>query len=70
MKAYLINYFDEFEKLCGIEQLKEFTQYRIEVANDEFKKDFIFEDFNNLTEKECLSILKLDGYEVMIYEIY
>ena len=71
MKAYLITYgYEEFEKVVGIEQLKEFTQYRIE--NYDYDKDnrtFDYKDFNNLTESECLDILKIDGYDVKIFEI-
>lgn len=68
MKAYLIEYENEFEKICGIKQLKEFTQYRIEV--EEEKNKFQYNNFDNLTEEECLNILQIDGYNVQIFEIY
>ena len=72
MKAYLITYgYEEFEKVVGIEQLKEFTQYRIENYDyGENNITFDYKDFNNLTEKECLDILKIDGYDVKTFEIH
>ena len=76
MKAYLIQYYnEEFENIFGIQQLKEFTQYRITVEKDEqednFKKfkKFKYKSFENLTEEECLNILETDGYNVQIFEI-
>lgn len=71
MKAYLITYgYEEFEEVVGIEQLKEFTQYRIENYDyDENNITFDYKDFNNLTEKECLNVLNIDGYYVKIFEI-
>lgn len=69
MKAYLIIYdYEEFDDICGFKQLQEFTQYRIE--NYEYKEELNYKDFNNLTEQECLNILKQDGYVVKQYEIY
>lgn len=71
MKAYLITYgYEEFEKVVGIEQLKEFTQYRIENYDyDSDNRTFDYKDFNNLTESECLNVLNIDGYYVKIFEI-
>ncbi len=72
MKAYLISYnYEQFDCICGFKQLQQFTQYRIEnYEYDEDNSTFDYQDFNNLTEQECLDILEQDGYTVKQYEIY
>lgn len=74
-KIYLIIYEDEIDDVCGAQQFKEFTQYRIEVEKESLDQNleeskFQYKDLNNLTEKECLDILQIDGYKVQIFETY
>ena len=68
---YLIEYENKLENVYGINQLKEFIKYRIEVNienNIDNNIDKIL--FNDLTEEICLNILKIDGYNIKIFEIY